>query len=229
MKTGEGSLPKGMALLGKRQQSLWPHSLLAEEVKAGFWEGGKNRKRNKKEFKINLMVWGQIHSRPELCLGISPLFLMFPDVLPWNDGLEADEPHAPMLLYIPCHASTALPAHKTLSMTLGKCPPLSQVLTHFPEMWAALSPASNSSSRWHTVALHMSDTSPPGDSTLAEPGAFMEQGGCMDTFLYPTLEVNCKIGESWECARWLRRKNRDFTMMSHTYTNQTALVGGIGW
>lgn len=80
-----------MALPGKMHQSLWPCSLLAKEVNAGFW--GKNRKGNKKEFKIILMVRGQIHSRPELCLGISPLFLTFPEVLPWSNDQEADNGH----------------------------------------------------------------------------------------------------------------------------------------
>ena len=81
----------------------------------------KNRRGNKKEFKIILTVWGQIPSRPEPCLGISPLFLTFPDVFPLNNGWEAAKHDvSPVPLFILCRASTALPAHKIPPAALGK-------------------------------------------------------------------------------------------------------------
>lgn len=67
--------------------------------------GEKNRKGNKKEFKIILMVRGQIHSRPELCLGISPLFLTFPEVFPQSNDQEADNVHVYPIHPLPCQPS----------------------------------------------------------------------------------------------------------------------------
>lgn len=153
--------------------------------------GKKNRKGNKKEFKIILMAWGQIHSRPELCLGISPLFLTFPDVFPWNDGWEAGEHHVyGVPLYILSCAPATLPAHKIYPAALSKCPnhpPLSQFLTHFPEMWAALSPASH----WHTMATFAC----PETTLWPNCGVFVQQRQC-------TLEACCNF---WPEVQSMRR------------------------
>lgn len=186
------------------------------------------------------MVWGQIHSRPELCLGISPLFLMFPHVFPWSDGWEADESRfSPVLLYVLCHVSATLAAHEIPAAALSKCPnhsPLSGVLTHFLEMWAALSPAGHCSIRWHTMAMLMTHVSLPRDNTLAKLwclcGGGMVQGQVPSSHLGSQLQflTRCAKGEKAGSVQggWGGRTGASDTLSS-TYTIQTAFLGGAGW
>lgn len=90
-------------------------------------------------------------------------------------------------------------------MALGKCPPLSQVLTHFPEMWAALSPAGHPSSRQHTVALLVSDILHLEPTLWTNHGAFLEHlfsgAGVVHFFVPPwkpaaIFDQICRRGES---------------------------------
>lgn len=166
------------------------------------------------------MAWGQIHSRPELCLGISPLFLTFPDVFPWNDGWEAGEHHVyDVPLYLLSCAPAILPAHKIHPAAFSKCPnhpPLSQFLTHFPEIWAALSLAGH----WHTMATFAC----PEATLWTNCCVFVGQGQC-------TLKASCSFWLEVQNMRRLGarspgRENRGFSHnVTHVHNPDSSFPG----
>lgn len=166
------------------------------------------------------MAWGQIHSRPELCLGTSPLFLTFPDVLPWNDGWEAGKHHVyGVPLYILSCAPAILPAHKIHPAALSKCP------NHFPfSTFTVPSPLSRDvGSPLPSCSLtYNGHVCLPRDKTLAK----LEQGQC-------ALEACCTFWPEVQNMRRLgaqRGRIGTSATMSHMYTTQTApFLGGTGW
>lgn len=118
-------------------------------------------------------------------------------------------------MFMVCHSTSfscapaILPAHKIHPVALSKCPnhpPFSQFLTHFTEVWAALSPAGY----WHSMATFAC----PETTLWPNCGVFVEQGQC-------TLEASCNFWLEVKNMRkpWVCKEPREDRGFSHNVTH----------